>query len=146
MKNIIDHTCGHVNTEFYQMMSVGARLVEERKRFGLNQANFGALAGCARNTQANYERDERHPDSKYLSALADKGVDVLYVLTGRRTPDVGDTTDDEIELIKLYRSAPLVVKAAALAALTAGSSAHSAINVSGSGQRVAGRDYHEGEK
>lgn len=128
------------------MMSFGARLVEERKRFGLNQADFGALADCARNTQANYERDERHPDSKYLSLLAAKGVDVLYVLTGRRTPDVGDITDDEIELINLYRSAPLVVKAAALAALTAGSSASNSVQVSGKGNRVAGRDFLENKK
>lgn len=129
-----------------QMMSFGARLVEERKRFGLNQADFGALADCARNTQANYERDERHPDSKYLSLLAAKGVDVLYVLTGRKTPDVGDITDDEIELINLYRSAPLVVKAAALAALTAGSSASNSVQVSGKGNRVAGRDFLENKK
>lgn len=128
------------------MMSFGNRLVEERKRFGLNQADFGALASCARNTQANYERDERYPDSRYLSALADKGVDVLYVLTGRRTPDIGDITNDEIELIKLFRAAPLAVKAAALAALTAGSSASNSVNVSGQGNRVAGRDYNENKK
>ncbi|MCF8586617.1 XRE family transcriptional regulator [Enterobacter asburiae] len=128
------------------MTSVGARLVEERKRFGLNQADFGALAGCARNTQANYEREERSPDSKYLSALADKGVDVLYVLTGKRTPDIGDVSNDEIELIKLFRAAPLAVKSAVLAALTAGSSASGSINVSGSGNRIAGRDYNENNK
>jgi len=132
--------------EYQQMMSVGARLVEERKRLGLNQADFGALADCARNTQANYEREERYPDSKYFSKLAAKGVDVLYVLTGRRTPDVGDITNDELELIKLYRSAPLAVKAAVFAALTAGSSASNSINVSGQGNRVAGRDFHESKK
>ncbi|EQA9810909.1 TPA: helix-turn-helix domain-containing protein [Klebsiella oxytoca] len=128
------------------MMSLGTRLVEERKRLGLNQADFGALAGCARNTQANYEREERSPDSKYLSSLAVNGVDVLYVLTGKRTPDIGDISNDEIELIKLFRSAPLAVKAAALAALTAGSSATNSMTISGQGNRVAGRDYNENKK
>lgn len=128
------------------MSSIGERLVEERKRFRLNQADFAALAECARNTQANYERDERYPDAKYLSAIAEKGVDVLYVLTGRRTPDVGDISNDEIELIKLFRSAPFAVKAAAFAALTAGSSAATSVNVSGHSNRAAGRDYNENKK
>ncbi|UWS32136.1 helix-turn-helix domain-containing protein [Erwinia pyrifoliae] len=112
----------------------------------MNQTDFAKLGGQSRGSQANYERDERSPDARYLSTLSRLGVDVLYVITGVHTPDVQDISQDELELVKIYRAAPLAVKAAALAALTAGSSAHSAINVSGSGQRVAGRDYHEGKK
>ncbi|KGA41237.1 XRE family transcriptional regulator [Pectobacterium odoriferum] len=129
------------------MTTIGVRLREERERLGLNQADFGALVGCSRNTQAYYERDERSPDSKYLTALLSKGIDAWYVLTGNQFPDIGNVTNDELELIKIYRAAPLAIKAAALAALTAGSSATvGSINVTGSGQRVAGRDYHEGKK
>ncbi|MCS2168175.1 helix-turn-helix domain-containing protein [Scandinavium manionii] len=125
------------------MTTLGYRLKEERSRKGLNQTDFAALAGGSRGAQATYERDEKKPGGAYLTALANAGVDVLYVLTGRKNPDIGDVTDDEIELIKLYRSAPLAVKAAALAALTAGSSASNSINASGSGNRIAGRDFNE---
>ncbi|UWS32134.1 XRE family transcriptional regulator [Erwinia pyrifoliae] len=112
----------------------------------MSQADFAKTAGFSRNAQAIYERNESSPGATYLLSLSSMGIDALYILTGHRTPDVGDVSNDELELIKLFRAAPLAVKAAVLAALTAGSSAHSAINVSGSGQRVAGRDYHEGEK
>lgn len=79
-------------------------------------------------------------------AIAAAGVDVLYVLTGRKTPNIGDISDDEIELIKIFRKAPLAIKAAALAALTAGSSASGTVAVSGQGNRIAGRDYNENKK
>jgi hypothetical protein len=45
-----------------------------------------------------------------------------------------------------YTVARQAVKAAVLAALTAGNSASSSISVSGQGNRVAGRDYNENKK
>lgn len=126
------------------MSTLGSRLREERTCKGLNQTDFAALAKGSRGSQAAYERDEKIPGGGYLSALAGAGVDVLYILTGRRTPDIGDVSTDELEFIKLYRAAPSAVKAAALAALAAGSAAASSVIVSGgSDQRIAGRDYHE---
>lgn len=71
------------------MSKIGERLREERKRLGMSQEAFGALAGVKTNAQFNYEAGNRSPDSDYLSALAKHGVDVLYVLTGRRTPGLG---------------------------------------------------------
>ncbi|POD89693.1 helix-turn-helix domain-containing protein [Pectobacterium odoriferum] len=129
------------------MVGIGARIREERKKFDLSQSDFAKRVGCSRNAQAVYERDESLPGTAYLLNLIDIGVDVWFVLTGNRFPDIGNVTNDELELIKIYRAAPLAIKAAALAALTAGSSATvGSINVTGSGQRVAGRDYHEGKK
>ncbi|MBG6247323.1 MULTISPECIES: helix-turn-helix domain-containing protein [Symbiopectobacterium] len=128
------------------MSTIGSRLREERDKLGMNQTDFAKLGGQSRGSQAYYERDERSPDARYLSTLSRLEVDVLYVLTGRRTPDIGDITNDEIELIKLYRSAPLAVKAAVLAALTAGSNASNSIHVSGQGNRVAGNNFHENKK
>lgn len=125
------------------MVTIGERLRDERKKLQLSQAEFAKLVGFSRNAQAIYERDESLPGTAYLLRLSEVGLDVRYVLTGYRTPDVGDISNDELELIKLYRQAPIAVKAAALAALTAGSSASNAINVSGKGNRVAGRDYNE---
>ncbi|WP_422086370.1 helix-turn-helix domain-containing protein [Variovorax sp.] len=61
------------------------RLREERKRLGLNQTDFSAFAGVSTETQSNYERGSRKPDSEYLEAIALHGVDVGYLLTGVRS-------------------------------------------------------------
>lgn len=60
------------------------RLVSERKRLDLNQADFGALGGVTKDSQLNYEKGTRRPDSAYLEAIAAHGVDVGYLLTGSR--------------------------------------------------------------
>lgn len=66
------------------MVSIGARLREERDRLGLNQTDFATLAGQSKKSQVRYEADERSPDGQYLAAIAEAGADVLYVLTGHR--------------------------------------------------------------
>jgi transcriptional regulator with XRE-family HTH domain len=66
------------------MSEMGDRLRQERKRLGWSQNEMGALGGVAANAQGNYESGERVPRADYLAALANAGVDVLYVLTGRR--------------------------------------------------------------
>lgn len=62
------------------------RLIEERKRLGLNQSDFGTLGGVTKDSQLNYEKGFRKPDSGYLEAIAAHGVDVGYLLTGIRMP------------------------------------------------------------
>ena len=76
-------------------MGIGARLREERERLGLNQEGFGQLGGVRKQAQLLYEKDERKPDSDYLVAVAAAGVDVLFVLTGRRQSDLpaGDASE-----------------------------------------------------
>jgi transcriptional regulator with XRE-family HTH domain len=66
------------------LLNIGERLKEERARLGFNQAEFAAFAGVAKTSQFNYEKGERSPDAAYLAAVAEKGVDVLYVVTGER--------------------------------------------------------------
>ncbi|PKA79037.1 hypothetical protein ATI14_6204 [Pseudomonas tolaasii NCPPB 2192] len=72
---------------------------------GFNQADFAAFAGVAKTSQFNYEKGERSPDAAYLAAVATKGVDVLYVVTGDRLA-VGEGTlaADELEMVKVIRS------------------------------------------
>ena len=65
-------------------MSFGARLAEERRRLGLKQAEFAASAGTDVPKQSLYENERRELRAEYLARLPDMGVDVLYVLTGRR--------------------------------------------------------------
>ncbi|TLX52867.1 transcriptional regulator [Stutzerimonas nosocomialis] len=89
------------------MSGLGERLREERKRLGLSQADFGALGGVKANAQGKYESDERSPDAAYLNGIMAAGVDVLYVLTGSRTPLAAEgLQDDESQVLNYYRAMP----------------------------------------
>ncbi|MBJ9974230.1 helix-turn-helix transcriptional regulator [Pseudomonas sp. S75] len=68
------------------MKGFGLRLREERERLGMTQRVFGDIGGVEPNAQGKYESGERTPRIDYLAALADRGVDALYVLTGLRAP------------------------------------------------------------
>ncbi len=70
------------------MSTIGERLREERERLGLNQPAFAEVGGVQKRAQINYEKDERHPDAAYLAAVAEAGVDDLYVLTGQHAHNV----------------------------------------------------------
>ncbi|MBF0185997.1 MAG: hypothetical protein HQM06_16630 [Magnetococcales bacterium] len=63
------------------------RLKEERGRLGLSQAAFGMLGGVSRAAQESYESGRRDVGSDYLAGLAEAGVDVLYILTGKRSTE-----------------------------------------------------------
>lgn len=122
-------------------LSSGERLREERLRLGLSQAALGEIGGVRKQAQLNYEKGERNPDISYLSEIAKFGVDIQYIVTGVRSAEALNA--DEKELIRHFRNAPLAVKAAALAALSAGSSVSNSISVTGQGNRIAGRDFNE---
>lgn len=68
------------------MSGIGARLRQERERLGLSQKMFGEIGGVEANAQGKYEGGARAPKADYLSRVAGRGVDVLYVLMGNRTP------------------------------------------------------------
>lgn len=65
--------------------AIGARLREERERLGVSQVLFSGKAGVSRMSQVNYESGKRTPDAEYLRTVAEAGVDVLYVVTGKRS-------------------------------------------------------------
>jgi transcriptional regulator with XRE-family HTH domain len=65
-------------------MSVGKRLREEREKLEMSQEAMAKMAGISRVSQSNYERDERSPDNEYWQTLYKIGVDILYVITGKR--------------------------------------------------------------
>ncbi|WP_025856094.1 helix-turn-helix domain-containing protein [Pseudomonas sp. CHM02] len=71
------------------MKEIAQRLREERKRLGLTQEELGTLGGVKVNAQSIYERGLRVPNAIYLASIATGGVDVLYILTGGRTPCSG---------------------------------------------------------
>ena len=66
-------------------MSFGTRLAEERKRLGLKQAEFAALVGTDVPKQSLYENDRRELRADYLARIAEAEVDIVYVLTARRS-------------------------------------------------------------
>lgn len=65
-------------------MGIGERIAEERKRMGLSQSAFAERVGVSFSSQRRYENETRTPDTEYLSALVDIGVDMDYVFSGQR--------------------------------------------------------------
>lgn len=92
--------------------SQGARLQEERKRMQMTQTQLAEVAGVTKQSQINYEKGERHPDSLYLAAVAAVGVDVLYVLTGQRQSPAPAAALDEGDrvLLRNFHAAPQQVQ------------------------------------
>ena len=86
-------------------MSFGSRLAEERKRLGLKQAEFADLVGTDVPKQSLYENDKRELRADYLARLARVDVDLVYVLTGKRSE--GEWLDDgPSRLLSAYFSLP----------------------------------------
>lgn len=66
------------------MDSFGSRLLVERRRLKKAQKHFCEATGVGPVAQSNYENDKRVPDADYLMKLERIGVDLLYLLTGKR--------------------------------------------------------------
>ncbi|MBC3475699.1 MULTISPECIES: helix-turn-helix domain-containing protein [Pseudomonas] len=85
--------------------SVGLRLREERLRFGLSQTDFSKMLGVSRRTQTLYENDGRDPGGLYLYKAQEFGVDVHYVLTGRReSAPLEELSGEAKELLAIFNS------------------------------------------
>lgn len=137
-------------------MSLGQRLKEERERLGLTVVAFAEAAGAKKNTVIDWQKDVSSPPAVKLSALADIGVDVLYVLTGASSQPAlpPELAADEQMLVDAYRSLPMAQRKAMLAALLMGDkpkprtkkpTSSKSLKVSGENNnvRMAGRDYNE---
>lgn len=92
-------------------MTYGARLAEERKRLGLRQAEFADLAGSDSAKQSLYENDRRELRGDYLARLAEADVDILYILTGRRS-DGAWLDAGAARLVSAYLCMPAEMRAA----------------------------------
>jgi|GEM_PF-728960 len=64
--------------------AIGERLREERERVGISQTELGKIGGVVKKTQIDYEKGASAPNASYLAKVDEAGVDVLYVVTGRR--------------------------------------------------------------
>ena len=84
---------------------IGVRLRIERRRLGLTQREFGKRGGVEPNAQSRYERGDRFPNSTYFVAVADLGVDLLFVLTGvKNITDVRNFNPAEQDVLIKFRS------------------------------------------
>ncbi|END9089924.1 helix-turn-helix transcriptional regulator [Yersinia enterocolitica] len=83
---------------------IGARLREEREKTGESQEAMATSFGVSTRTWGKYERGETVPDAATLALLnAQYGLDVMYILTGKRTPpDIIST--EELKLVENYRA------------------------------------------
>ncbi|SEA66183.1 hypothetical protein SAMN05192564_102603 [Paraburkholderia sartisoli] len=80
------------------------RLKQERRRLDLNQAELANAGGVQKHAQLNYEKGLRYPDASYLAGIAEVGVDVLYLLTGRTSDPATLALDGDVErLLAGYR-------------------------------------------
>lgn len=93
-------------------MTISKRLLEERKRLKMNQTDFAEKAGTTKKSQIEYEKERLPAFAAYLAAIAEAGVDVQYVLTGRRSAEPILTPEEAEFLSLLRRSAPDVRKTA----------------------------------
>ncbi|HEY4583947.1 MAG TPA: hypothetical protein VIG88_13975 [Lysobacter sp.] len=110
----MDHTEGARERDFREFF--GNRLREERERLRFNQLVFAQLMGVRRQAQASYEEGKTSPTAAYLHAAAERGVDVMYVLTGVPAPRV---VREHAELVALFRSSPGPVQQGVMAMLRA---------------------------
>lgn len=76
-------------------IEIGARLKEERERLGMTQQDFAALGGASKRSQIEWEKGGQVPNAEFLAALDTRGVDVLYIVTGRR--DEAEQLDAELQ-------------------------------------------------
>jgi transcriptional regulator with XRE-family HTH domain len=77
----------------------GSRLVEERDRLGFTQGNIAEWTGINRKTQSAYEKEQRYPDAGYLMTLIEHGVDVAYLLTGKRAARYGAVDEQLLQKV-----------------------------------------------
>ena len=86
-----------------KVKTFGRRLKEARTALGLSQKEFGALGGVLANAQSKYEKGSRFLRADYLTAIASRGVDVLYLLTGKKSRFKEALSDEEAKVIENYR-------------------------------------------
>lgn len=87
-------------------VTFGQRLTAERERIGRTQEQLGALVGATKRSVIDWEGGDASPKASYLEKMAAEGMDVLFVLTGKRSKPVQDTlTPRQRALLTYYDAA-----------------------------------------
>lgn len=94
-------------------MAAGERLKEERKRLKMTQDAFADAGGIAVSTLKLYENGDREAGCGFLSAIAERGADAQYIVTGVRSTT--NLAADEQVLLDGFRELDDVTKRRLLA-------------------------------
>lgn len=81
-----------VGESFMERSEIAIRLTEERGRTGYSQADFARKTGISREGLRLYEMGQRSINGEFLSAAAELGMDVQYILTGVRSANLPQVT------------------------------------------------------
>lgn len=98
------------------------RIKEIRLQRNISQKELAVTLGIAPNTLSQYENEKREPDIGTLELIADFFNVSVDCLLGREkekpTPEDGDgLTEEQMEIVRLFESAPAALRTAALAVL-----------------------------
>ncbi len=85
---------------------IGSRLREERERLRFSQQAFAELGGVSMRAEQDWERGVSAPKADFLAVAVEHGVDVLYVLTGKRAQpaETAPMTDEETHTLMLLQN------------------------------------------
>jgi len=89
-------------------MGISDRLQEERKRLGLTQEAAAEKLGATKRSVINWEGGASLPGAEVLAGYAAAGADVLYILTGVRSPpaqSIGELAPRQRALLNNYEAA-----------------------------------------
>lgn len=65
-------------------VGVGSRIKEERLRLKMTQTQLAQASGASLRSVASWEANEARPTSSTLTKLAQAGIDIGYIVNGRR--------------------------------------------------------------
>lgn len=83
---------------------IGERLREERLRISMQQVDLADQCGVSRRALSTWEKGEQTPNAAILSVMAGKGIDVLYVVTGKHVSESeGTLAPAERALLQAWR-------------------------------------------
>lgn len=86
-----------LDTPFVKKEDVGKRLVSERKRLGIKAVTVYEFLDIYQSTYKNYETGERDMPSSLMATLSLLGLDITFILTGKRTHLHGIAIVDDFE-------------------------------------------------
>lgn len=95
------------------LVEIGQRLREERKRKGWTVGAFAEKSGAALNSIRNYEAGTHSAKLELLLIFQAIGIDIGYVLTGRRSGTV--TGEQEHQLLDRFVRLPPAEKSIVIA-------------------------------
>ena len=105
-RNIEQKTAYDNKEEAEIRLFIGSRLREERERLGMTQIAFAEMADVSLRAEQDWERGKSAPKADFLAVAAARGVDVLYVVTGKRAlPRESTLSIGERELLANYDAA-----------------------------------------